>query len=700
MTTEFKPPQRLRPLLSDLTKPIIHRDLSWLQFNGRVLAEADSDSNPLLERVKFLAISSANLDEFFIVRIASLGRTIAVEMRRNNEFQLRRLRRIRSVILANVSRTLAHQAETLDTLALGLEGMGVHIIKDPLQTARTRELAKKVFDEKVLGEIQPPEPFAINLLNTLENMQMALCFAPGAWIRIPKRLKTVFSIRDELTGDVFVFFLDRLLLAFVGDVFGIDSKAATIVRLARDADLTVDLEEEDTESIPDVVRTNLSKRERGRPVRLQYTGRPDRLFLKSARSTLKLSPQQIFEIRSTLCLHGLWSILHELPAEVTAKPGLTYPPPTALLPKEFSGGNTQLFEFLRKRDFLLHHPYDSFEAYVEWIKAACDDPDVTMIQQTVYRMDALSPVIDALKSAGSRKKVRVVIELRARFDELNNLRLAEELRQAGVEVIFGFGRLKIHAKVALVTRREGGAERLYTHLSTGNYNSLTARQYTDLAIITANQEIGEDVRYFFETVAAGQVPTTFKRLIAAPTKLHRRIIQLIDSEIAAANAGKPARIVSKVNTLVDEAVVQQLYRASCAGVKIDLIVRGACSLVPGVTGLSENIRVISIVDRFLEHSRIYYFGSSRAMYLSSADWMPRNFFSRLELAFPVLDDSLYAYIANVIIPTYLGDNVKARELTSDGTWKPLHPAAGTEAFRSQKRFEELAKRLYVGTELE
>jgi polyphosphate kinase len=324
-------------------------------------------------------------------------------------------------------------------------------------------------------------------------------------------------------------------------------------------------------------------------------------------------------------------------------------------------------------------------------------------------MDALSPVIEELKSAAkTKKRVRVIIELRARFDEMNNLRLAEDLRKSGVEVAFGFGQLKVHAKVALVTRQEKDGERLYTHLSTGNYNAATARAYEDLAILTARPTFGEDARLFFDAVCRGQVPTGFKTIVPAPARLHRLLLQLIEAETAAAQAGRPASLFAKVNALVDEGIIESLYRASQAGVRVNLMVRGACSLIPGVKGLSDNIRVLSIVDRFLEHSRIFYFGDSNRMYLSSADWMPRNFFSRLEVAFPILDDRLQHFIRDVVIPIYLSDTVKARELTPQGTWRKRATSVSHSIpdslrlpapVRAQSCFEDLARRAYRGTPL-
>lgn len=309
----------------------------------------------------------------------------------------------------------------------------------------------------------------------------------------------------------------------------------------------------------------------------------------------------------------------------------------------------------------------------------------------------MSSIVEILKRAATSKKVRVVLELRARFDEFNNLRVADELARAGVEVRFGFGNLKLHAKITLVTRKEGDRTVRYTHLSTGNYNAKTARAYTDISILTGNQEIGEDARHFFDSIYKKEAPSSFRHLVTAPAKLHQKIRTLIKAETEAAKAGRSGRIFAKVNALVDEKIIEDLYAASQAGVQVDLLVRGACSLIPGVKGLSENIRVYSLVDRFLEHSRIYYFENSGAIYLSSADWMPRNFFSRLEIAFPVLDKRLYAFLAAVVIPGYLKDNSHTRRLTPRGTWEKV--PRGAIEHRAQWYFEKLAETGYPGTPL-
>lgn len=683
----------LPSLLAAPNTPLIHRDLSWMQFNERVLAEARQNTNPLLERAKFLAISASNLDEFFMIRLASLTRSIAAQVRRDSDAaQHRHLSRIRASLLETISKFSAKQVEALDLLSAELETLGIQIVRQSRPGESAHEAGAAIFRELVLPQLSGPEGFSMPKFASLENLQLGVIFPRSISFKVNRSTPSVF-FRDSR-----LFFLDDLLITHLGPALGIEGEPA-IVRLTRDGDFSLDLDEEDPETIPDVVRSSLSTRDRGRVVRIQYLGNLSEQILQRSLGHFRLGPSQIFIAPGSLCLHGLWTLFNQAPEELVEKHSLKHKPIHPFIPS-FLKDKQSVFEELKKHDFLLHHPYDGFECFISWIQASCEDPQVSAIDLTVYRMDAVSPVLEALKKASASKRVRVAIELRARFDELNNLRLAEELRSSGVEVAFGFGRLKLHAKVALVTRNEPEGVRYYTHLSTGNYNSATARQYTDLAILTASQEIGEDAKLFFDGVGEGEIPTSFKQLVSAPTQLHRRLLSHIKAETQAAKEGRAARIVAKVNALVDDAVIENLYQASMAGVKIDLIVRGACSLVPGVKGLSENIRVISVVDRFLEHSRLYYFENARALYLSSADWMPRNFFSRLEIAFPVVHPLLYQYLTEVLIPTYLQDSTKARELTPQGTWKKVSVRSQKSAVRSQFVFAELAHNHYKGTPLE
>lgn len=703
----------LPSLLVEPGSPFIHRDLSWLQFNERVLNEARDASNPLLERVKFLAISQSNLDEFFMIRFSSLTRSITT-LAKSNPVKAARTAEIRDNILESVAEFTGRQADTLESLTFELEAAGLQMIRGANEGEPAFEAGEKVFQEQILPHLTVPIPFKPGEMAELDNLQSAIIFKGERWVRLPKVLPGVYlAPTPGPDPGAYIFFLDDLIMTHLESSF----EPIGILRLTKDGDISVDLDAEDPENIPDAVRSGIGRREKGKAVRLQYLGSFEDAFLTGALSALKLQPGQLIVSPGSLFFQSLWVLVRECPEEILkARPGLRHAALESRTPKIFEKP-AELFTYIRREDILLHHPYDSFDAFVRFLQFACADPHVRSIEQTVYRMDALSPVIDALKEAAKTKKVRVMIELRARFDELNNLRLADELKKAGVAVHFGFGKLKLHAKIALVTREETNpdgspVEVTYTHISTGNYNSATARLYTDLAILTARPEVGQDARTFFDAVTQEQVPSNFKHLVAAPTRLHRRLLSHIEQEAAAAKLGQKARIVAKVNALVDEEVVEKLYQASQAGVQIDLIVRGACSLIPGIQGLSENIRVISVIDRFLEHSRIYYFENARAAYLCSADWMPRNFFSRLELAFKILDPDVYKYIEEILIPIYLSDAVKARELTPLGTWKKRTVASAKANFspflknlfkglpiRSQFLFEELAKREYVGTTL-
>lgn len=707
MGTSGDPVTRFLPtlphLLSSPGRPFIHRDLGALQFNERVLAEARSTSNPLLERLKFLAITASNLDEFFMIRYAALDRSIRTP---KNRRAARHLLETRNTLLDMVNAFSVKQAETLDLLKAALEPKGVLLVHRPAEGTDSFRIGRDLFSRDILPAFHPPEPFRPSRLGALENLKCGLVFPSGLWLTVSRQLPGVLLQPDD-RGLCRVFFLDDLILRHAGPAFRLEGRPA-LFRLTRDGDIPVELEEEDPSLVPDIIRSGVGSRDRGRPVRLQYAGNAPIDLVERCVSALRLSPRQAHAAPGSLHLSSLWSAIGRLPEALVHQTDLSFPPPNPFLMGSLTRRDS-IFDTLDQRDILLHHPYESFQGYVNFIEAASVDPRVTSIQQTVYRMDALSPVLTALKNAaGAGKRVRVVIELRARFDEMNNLRLAEELRKAGVDVAFGLGRLKIHAKVALVTRTDDNGDRLYTHLSTGNYNAATARSYEDLAILTSRAEFGEDARLFFDAVSRGQVPAGFKALVPAPDRLHRVLLHLIETETAAARAGQPAALFAKVNALVDEGIIESLYQASQAGVRVDLMVRGACSLIPGVKGLSDNIRVLSLVDRYLEHSRIYYFAHANRMYLSSADWMPRNFFSRLEVAFPVKDERIQRFIREVVIPIYLSDTAKTRELTPHGTWRK-RSASGSSTLstalelptpvRAQFYFEALAQRGYRGTPL-
>lgn len=679
-------------LLLDPSRPFIHRDLSWIQFNDRVLAEARTRVNPFLKRLKFLSISSSNLDEFFMIRFASLQRSLTAT---KNEEARANLQRVHGTVLESVRKFGGRQKRTLELLRQesGKRDFFLHLGTAPGTDAFA--MGREVFQEKILPFLEVKTGYQHASLQALQNLQMLVFLNKEIYFELPRSLPATYLVTRA--GVAHVFFLDDLILSHLDHMLPIKDRPG-ILRLTRDSDFTVDLSDSDPESVPDLIRKNLGTRDKGRFVRLQYAGHFPKDFVQEAADQLKLDLRQCLKAPGSLCLHGLLGLTADVPEELASRPGQSNPPHRPVVPETFSvGRGGALFKALRELDFLLHHPYDSFEAFLVFLRQAVDDPAVTMIEQTIYRTDSSSEIVELLKKAAAKKRVRVALELRARFDESNNLKVAEELSKAGAEVRFGFGALKLHAKITLVTRAEEGGERRYTHLATGNYNAKTSRLYTDISIVTGHPEIGDDGRVFFDALFKNEVPSNFKQLVTAPIKLHQKIRSLVKAETEAARAGNKGRIFAKVNALVDEKIIEDLYAASQAGVQVDLVVRGACSLIPGVKGLSENIRVTSIVDRFLEHSRIYYFEHSNAIYLSSADWMPRNFFSRLEIAFPVLDPRLYRFLVENVIPGYLRDNVKARRLNARGRW--MRPSRLEINHRAQGYFEDLAAKHYVGTAL-
>jgi polyphosphate kinase len=634
--------------------------------------EANANTNPLLERLKFLGITSSNLDEFYMIRFPSSQAEPNIRERILSETKFFHLRQYKSFLA--LRRLLAKE--------------NIHFLTD---RKAVLEKGEAIFNTSVLPFLEASEDTQSKPLLKLANHRLGFLFANSIFYRYPLQAPSIF-VSSEVKGRIEIFFADDLTQYFLERLHPKLGRAIK-VRVTRDADVRVDIDVEDPEAIPDTIRKRVRARDEGRPTRIQLS-EVGPAALSLVQDQLKLPADQIFHVKHSLFLHSCFEAGLQMQDTKGRLKNLYYPEPKSYIPQDLSE-TSKFLETLESRDFVLHHPYDSFQSLVNFIRASANDPQVKAIHQTIYRIDLLSEIVETLKSVAHTKKIFVYIEPRARFDELNNIQLAEELRKAGVQVIFPFGDLKIHAKITLVEKSNG---QLYTHLSTGNYNSKTARIYTDFGILSSNQEIGRDAQIFFESIRKAVVPTSLNRLLIAPTELHKKLQSLIQQEVKAAQSGKCARIFAKVNALVDRKTIQSLYEASQAGVQVDLVVRGACSLVPKIAGTSENIRVISIVDRFLEHSRIYYFQSAGELYLSSADWMPRNFFSRLEIAFPVLDRRIFDYFTETVLPTYLQDNVKARELDSDGLWKPVS-SRGKVEHRSQFKFESLAKLAYKNTAL-
>lgn len=677
-----------------MMKPLekyVHRDLSWLQFNERVLGEALDVNTPLLERLKFLGITASNLDEFFMIRFPSI-------LKESSSKNLIPPSDLKDQILTQCQSFKQKQSKSFQFLHTHLESAGIQIMSLSRPTKTQLRLTESIFKEQIASHRFELEPLAPNSFASVENLQMCMIFEGSRFVRIPREIPNVF-IKRRARSSYHVFFLDDILMIHLKALFD-SKKSGLLLRLTRNADVEVDLRDEDPAAIPDLVRKSFSLRERGRPTRLQLRGLPDPASLEWVQKHLKLEAKQIFKSDFSLVLRNAYQAVNEIKREAQVKKSLVFPPLNSQIPNVLYKPHV-ITSQLRKRDILLHHPYDSFEAFISFLEELVSNPQVKRIDQTIYRTDSLSKVTELLKRAAKTKKVRVFIEPRARFDEINNIQLAEELKDAGVEIVYNLSKLKLHAKITLAELvKEDASLEYFTHLSTGNYNSNTAREYTDIGILTANQAIGRDAHHFFEAVSRSEIPDKLQKLVIAPTKLHRKISSLIQNEIQAAEKGLPARIFVKLNSLVDKNLIDSLYLASQKGVQIQLYVRSACSLIPGISGLSENIRVFSIVDRFLEHSRIYFFQNSQQLYFSSADWMPRNFFSRLEIAFPVEDCRIQDYIEKTLIPTYLMDRTKARELTRSGRWVRRRHLRKYHEARAQGQFEKLMLTAYRGTSLE
>jgi polyphosphate kinase len=505
-----------------------------------------------------------------------------------------------------------------------------------------------------------------------------------AVVQVPSVLDRLVPL-PSAGGRAFVF-LETLIAMHLADLFpGFAVSKTAVFRVTRNWDLLLD--EEDSEDLVSTIQEELRRRDRGAAVRLEIdSGAPPDL-VKTLTSFLKLGPQDIYPIPGPLQLNDAAVLIDQDP-----RPESRFEPLTPAVPQALKDADS-IADVIAKRDVLLHHPYESFDPVVRFIQEAADDPGVLAIKQTLYRTSGDSPIVRALyRAAENGKQVTVLVEIKARFDEANNINWARRLEENGVHVVFGLIGLKTHCKAALVVRREGAGIRRYVHLGTGNYNPHTARQYTDLSLFTARPEVADDVTALFNMLTGYAEAPAWKKLAVAPFTLQDRVVELIDREAARARAGEPARIVAKMNSLVDPLVIRRLYAASQAGVEIDLLVRGICCLRPGIRGISERIRVTSIVDRFLEHSRIFAFGAGdRAeVYLASADWMPRNFIRRIEVMFPVEAPELRARLLNEVLATQLQDNVKAHRLNADGSY--MRVPAGEVAVRSQLVLLEAARR--------
>ena len=672
----------------------LNRELSWLEFNRRVLEEAQDPQVPLLERLKFLAIVGSNLDEFFMVRVGGLQQKVQAGIafgsgadRTPPATQLDRISQSVRGMVEQQNRRL------LDEVLPALEREGVVIRRPEDLTAAERrqlddEFRRKVFPVLTPLAIDPGHPFP-HLLNKSLNLVVMLQ-RPGepeklyAVVQVPAVLNRFVQLPSE-RGHVFVP-LETVIRLHLPELFaGMGVEHDTVFRVTRYSDLEID--DDEVEDLLKAVEAEVRKRRRGAAVRLEIEAGAPPEMEQYLMARLDLDPIDVYRLPGLLDLTGLFHI-YGLPGYPQLRDRQFVPQP---VPEFVNPRNP--WPAIRARDILVHHPYESFGPVVEFIEAAAADDKVLAIKQTLYRTSSDSPVVHALqRAADNGKQVTAVIELKARLDEERNILWARELEKAGVHVVFGFIGLKTHCKVALVVRREDDGIRRYVHLSTGNYNPQTARIYTDLGFFTCNPDFCEDASALFNYLTGYCELPQWRKLVVAPSRMQQFMLEKIQQEIDHQAAGREGRIIAKINGLLEPAVVQALYQASQAGVRIDLVCRGICALRPGLPGISENIRVVSIVDRFLEHSRFFYFGNGGdpQVYIGSADWMDRNLSRRVEVVWPIEQPDLKQRLITEVMATTLADNTKARELLPDGSYRRVVPAPDQPRVRSQERFLEIA----------
>jgi polyphosphate kinase len=675
----------------------LNRELSWLEFNQRVLDEALDASNPLLERLKFFCIVNSNLDEFFEVRVAGIKQQIESDIVERSLDGLTATE-IFKAITARVRR-LADDGYACwrQNLKPALAKNSIRILEIPVLDLPDVAWLLQYYRAQVRPvltplAIDPAHPFpqllnkSLNLIVRLEMQKHHETLKHMAVVQIPRILPRMIKLPRQDRRQDYVY-LSRLIGHHLADLFpGTKILGYWPFRVTRNSELYID--EEESANLLKAVENELHNRRKGDAVRLEIDKECPQLVRDTLLKTLRLTEDDLYLIDGPLNPARLMALY-----EGDHSPELRDAPFVAPLPFRLRD-QADFFAAIRERDILLHHPYENFSAVVDFLEQAASDPDVLAIKQTLYRTGGDPRVIGALENAVKNgKQVTAVVELRARFDEANNILWARQLEESGVHVVYGLVGYKIHAKACLVVRREGHHIRRYVHLATGNYNPATARLYTDIGLLTSRPEFGEDITNFFNLLTGICQFQGMRKLLVAPFELHERLLKLIDRETENAKRGLPARIIAKVNSLADQKIIEALYRASEAGVEIDLIVRGICCLRPGLKGLSKNITVHSIVDRFLEHSRIYYFENAcqPQVFLSSADWLPRNFLRRIELAFPIEDGVLRERLINEILPVSLADNVKARVLQPDGSHERAAMSRNEKPRRSQFDFMELAQ---------
>jgi polyphosphate kinase len=677
----------------------INRELSQLEFQRRLLEEAKDEHNPLLERVKFLAIVGSNLDEFFMVRVSGIKKQVdagVYEMTPDGMTPAEQLAAIRKQALQIMTR--AHEC-LRDDLLPALKQAGIYLLDYKELTDRQRASIKNYFDEVVFPVLTPlafdpghPFPHISNLsLNLAVLIRTKDKKEHFARVKIPTTLSRLVPIKRSSGGvrkdgtaphDHYFVWLEQVIAANLDALFpGMEVVEAHPFRVTRDAD--IEIQELEADDLLDSMEQSVRQRRFGVVVRVTVNSAMPSRIRDILIANLDLDRNDIYTLEGPMGLSSLMGLYTSIERfDLRDLPFKPFVPP--LLER-----NGNIFAAIREGDILLHHPYDSFSPVVDFLRSAARDPDVLAIKQTLYRVGRRPPVVDALlEAAQNGKQVAVLVELKARFDEESNIGWAKTLEREGVHVIYGLLGLKTHSKIALVVRKEGDGIRRYIHLATGNYNAVTAQLYEDLGMFTCDPEIGADASDLFNYLTGYSDKAEYCKLLVAPVNLRAKMSELILREIEHQRRGEAGHLIFKFNSLVDKPMIQLLYQASQAGVKVDLLARGICCLRPGLQGISENIRVISVVGRFLEHSRVYYFrnGGQDEIYLGSADLMPRNIDRRVEVLFPVQDLSIVRRIRDEILSVYLRDNLKARRMLPDGSFERLTPQADETPLSSQLWF--------------
>ncbi|HAX73757.1 MAG TPA: RNA degradosome polyphosphate kinase [Firmicutes bacterium] len=653
----------------------INREMSWLQFNRRVLEEAQDEQNPLLERVNFLAIVSSNLDEFFMVRIGSLYSKIDMGLTKKDFSGLRPNEQIK-LCLKSASKILNEQYECYEGLTKELNEIGIQILDYEDLLVVEKQALDDYFDSNISPVltpmvIDPARPFpliqnkSLNIGLMLKEKQSLPAHVEPifATVQVPSVLNRLVQVPNG--EDNKFILLESLIQAKCQELFSSHHiLGSSCYRITRNADILLD--EEGTEDLLETIEQSLKQRRFGECVRLELEKGANDFIVDVLKEEYEIAEEEIYEMQGPIDLTFLSKIMN-----LKHFDDYRFEPNRSQSVVDFE--QEHIFELLKKKDIFLHHPYHSFSTVTKFIETAAKDPNVLAIKQTLYRVSGNSPIIHALtRAAESGKQVTVLVELKARFDEENNIHWARQLEKAGCHVIYGIIGLKTHAKITLVVRREESGIRRYVHLGTGNYNDVTARFYTDMGVLTSNSKFGADASALFNMLSGYADSTGMSKITIAPIDMRSKFIDLIRREAEIARVGKEAKIIAKMNSLADRDIIMELYKASCAGVKIELIVRGICMLKPGVHDLSENITVRSIVGRYLEHSRIFYFyqDGKEEVYLASADWMSRNLSKRVE-TMGIIDDVQIKQTIKEILELYLKDNVKARLLKADGTYEKI-----------------------------